>query len=133
MNEYPAQILPQNCKLTHISGFESLIEKTKQWFCNVGLTGPHGKGTLEKQAKKNHEEAGEIIDATATYICACAWGEDPDFYREKLINEIGDNLVTLIGLCEMVEVEPEYALEVAYKRISVRKGTIIDNQFVKDV
>lgn len=105
-----------------------LIEKTKAWFLKVGLTGPDGKGTLSKQAKKNLEEAGEIIEAVAQYEC---WPGEPS--KLEIKKEIGDNLVTLIGLCEMLGTTPQECLRLAYEKISVREGSIIDNQFVKDV
>lgn len=102
-----------------------LIELTKDWFLRVGLTGPNGKGTLSKQAKKNLEEAGEIVEEAAIYI----FGDRSPILLQQ---EIGDNLVTLIGLCEMLGTTPQECLQLAYGKISMRKGSIIDSQFVKE-
>ena len=103
-----------------------LIQLTKNWFLEKGLTGPNGKGTLAAQAKKNLEEAGEIIAEAS--LLEVRWNT-PTF--ERLKGELGDNFVTLIGLCELAETTPEECLGMAYKKISTRKGTIINNQFVK--
>lgn len=110
-----------------------LIEKVKQWGVDRDIIGPLGKATPKSQAKKNLEEAGEIIDAIAAWKHADEFrDQDPDDFREDVIKEIGDNIVTLIMLCDMFETTPEYCLGVAYAKISKRTGTMVGGQFVKD-
>ena len=46
--------------------------------------------------------------------------------------EMGDILVTLIILCEQLEIDPVDCLDMAYEKISKRKGKTIDGVFVKE-
>ena len=124
MNNDYAQPQPSQIKFIPM---HELIELTKQWFLDKGLTGPNGKGTLAAQAKKNLEEGGEIIEAVAQLGC---WPGKPS--ELELKKEIGDNFVTAIGLCELLGTTPEECLQLAYDKISNRKGTIVNNQFVKE-
>ena len=45
--------------------------------------------------------------------------------------EMGDIFVTLIILCEDLEIDPVVCLEMAYEKISKRKGKTINGTFVK--
>lgn len=45
--------------------------------------------------------------------------------------EMGDIFVTLIILCEDLEIDPVVCLEMAYKKISKRHGRTINGTFVK--
>lgn len=45
--------------------------------------------------------------------------------------EMGDIFVTLIILCEQLEIDPVVCLEMAYKKISQRRGRTIDGVFYK--
>ena len=51
---------------------------------------------------------------------------------KKAIVEMGDILVTLIILCEQLHLDPIECLDLAYKKISKRKGKTIDGVFVKE-
>lgn len=46
--------------------------------------------------------------------------------------EMGDIFVTLIILCEQIGIDSEECLEMAYKKISKRKGRTINGQFIKE-
>ena len=46
--------------------------------------------------------------------------------------EMGDIFVTLIILCEQLEIDPVVCLEMAYKKISKRHGRTINGTFVKE-
>lgn len=46
--------------------------------------------------------------------------------------EMGDIFVTLIILCEQLEIDPILCLEMAYKKISHRRGKTIDGKFIKE-
>lgn len=45
--------------------------------------------------------------------------------------EMGDIFVTLIILCEQLDIDPEECLDLAYKKISLRSGKTINGTFVK--
>lgn len=98
--------------------FKKLICATEKWFDDVGLT---KKGNAIKQAEKGCEEAQEFLEA-------CKLGD-----REKMVDELGDRLVTIIGSSILCKIPLEEALYFAYHKISKRvsEGEIIDGTFVK--
>lgn len=49
----------------------------------------------------------------------------------RLKLEMGDIFVTLIILCEDLEIDPIVCLEMAYEKISKRRGRTINGTFVK--
>lgn len=51
--------------------------------------------------------------------------------REHMEDEMGDIFVTLIILCEDLGIDPVVCLEMAYEKISKRKGKTINGTFVK--
>lgn len=51
---------------------------------------------------------------------------------EDMELEMGDIFVTLIILCEQLEIDPVVCLEMAYKKISKRTGKTINGTFVKE-
>ena len=101
-----------------MSKLTELIELTSYWFDDVGLT---TKGTPIKQAEKGVEEAEE-------YLEACKLGD-----REKMIDELGDKFVTLIGDSIIADIPLEEALFFAYQKIQnrVSSGKIVNSTFVK--
>lgn len=50
---------------------------------------------------------------------------------EHVKDEMGDIFVTLIILCEQIGIDPVECLEMAYEKISKRKGKTINGQFIK--
>lgn len=54
-----------------------------------------------------------------------------DITEEKTKLEMGDIFVTLIILCEQIDIDPVKCLEMAYKKISKRTGKTINGQFIK--
>lgn len=52
--------------------------------------------------------------------------------KEHMEDEMGDIFVTLIILCEDLEIDPVVCLEMAYEKISKRKGKTINGTFVKE-
>ena len=50
---------------------------------------------------------------------------------EDMMLEMGDIFVTLIILCEDLEIDPVVCLEMAYEKISKRQGRTINGTFVK--
>lgn len=51
--------------------------------------------------------------------------------KEHMEDEMGDIFVTLIILCEDLEIDPVVCLEMAYEKISKRHGRTINGTFVK--
>lgn len=125
---------------------KTLIDKVKQWRHDKGILGKDGKGTLKGQSKKMIEEANETLVAVSelhTFLNVVQTentNSEYDFamqdYEEKLREEcmdgIGDVLVTLILLADMLDVTLEECLSMAYEEIANRQGKMIDGTFVKD-
>jgi NTP pyrophosphatase (non-canonical NTP hydrolase) len=116
-----------------IINMNELIDKTRQWF--------HDKGIIEnsnplKQLWKTQEELTETRDAVVRYEHLKTL--DVDDIEDLLIEQyeeikdgIGDQIVTLIGVCEMYGFSLEECLQMAYDTISKRNGKMIDGIFVK--
>lgn len=47
-------------------------------------------------------------------------------------DEMGDIFVTLIILCELIGIDPEECLSMAYEKIKDRSGRTINGTFIKD-
>lgn len=52
--------------------------------------------------------------------------------KRRMMNEMGDIFVTLIILCEQLNISPQTCLAMAYDKIKDRKGQTIDGTFVKE-
>ena len=78
------------------------------------------KGTVEKQALKTLEEAGELVLAV---------GQNN---REEIKDAIGDIMVTIIIQSEMQGLKLEECLQSAYDVISKRKGVMNNGTFIKN-
>ena len=99
----------------------------------------------DKQFMKFIEEVFEFRDANTLYLNERngldsefgSYGEiESDSYlqtlEEDLKLEMGDIFVTLIILCEQIGIDPEECLEMAYEKISKRKGRTINGMFYKE-
>ena len=110
-----------------------LIEKTRQWFHDKGII---ANSTPLKQLEKTQEELTETRDAAVRYDylnrleCDDIHDLMIDQYAE-IVDGIGDQIVTLIGVCEFYGVTLEECLKMAYDTISKRSGKMIDGVFVK--
>ena len=96
---------------------ESLFDCIRQWANERGL---YDKGDPKTQYIKLMEETGEIGRALLK--------ED----TEEIIDGIGDAVVVLTNLAELVGVPIEECIQQAYNVISKRKGKMINGTFVKD-
>ena len=74
----------------------------------------------EKQALKMVSEVGELCDAIAVHD------------RAQIIDGMGDTVVTLIILAELLGLDLTECLESAYNVIADRKGKLVDGIFVKE-
>lgn len=98
------------------------------------------------QSRKNLEEAGELLEATAALkalrdIMAMvpSLAQNPAFFMyygatlDAVMDALGDNLVTLINVAALADLDLVKALQSAYNVIKDRRGTLrADGVFVKE-
>ena len=89
----------------------------REWAKERGL---YDKGDPKTQYLKLMEEAGEVGRAILK--------DD----HPEIVDGIGDMVVVLTNLSELVGVSIEECIEQAYNEISKRKGKMINGTFVKD-
>lgn len=94
---------------------DELIEAVMQWGIDHNLTDP------KAQLNKVIEEVGEIAhEVTRNH-----------YSSDELVDSIGDTLVTVIVLSQILDIDPRLALVDAYNVIKDRKGATKDGTFVK--
>lgn len=93
--------------------FEQLALRLNEWRKQRNLADP------KAQTMKVMEEVGELSAAINKQN------------REKLIDSIGDTLVTVILLAQMEGMDPTKCLESAWQVIADRKGKTVNGSFVK--
>lgn len=106
--------------------FEKVKELVLEWADDKDLL--HEENS-DKQFMKFIEEVFEFkteFDSSIGFI-----NRDLVDIREDMMLEMGDIFVTLIILCEDLEIDPVVCLEMAYEKISKRKGKTINGTFVK--
>lgn len=114
--------------------FEELQEKVLEWAGSHDLL---HEENANKQFLKFVEEVFEFkteFDYNGNEFIVCLVDKrmkfTPDtFYNMKL--EMGDIIVTLIILCEQLDIDPAECLEMAYKKIKDRQGKTINGMFYK--
>ena len=89
----------------------------REWADERGL---YEKGDSKTQALKLVEEVGET--------CRAILKED----REEVIDGIGDCVVVLTNLAELVGVPIEICIDAAYQEIKNRKGKMVNGTYKKD-
>ena len=106
--------------------FEKLSKKIIKWADDKDLL---HEENAEKQFMKFIEEVFEfktemdnVLSYTNPYV---------DEAVERMELEMGDIFVTLVILCEQLNLDPFDCLEKAYKKISKRKGKTINGTFIK--
>ena len=92
------------------------FDKIRLWAEDRGL---YHKGDPKTQTLKLMEEAGEI--------CRAVLKDD----REQIIDGIGDCVVVLTNLAELLGTPIEVCINAAYNEIKNRKGKMINGTFVK--
>lgn len=95
---------------------DELIDAVIKWRRDKGIDNPI------MQALKVNEEQGEI----ATEIT------HNRMHGDAMIDALGDTLVTVIVLADILGYDPRECLEAAYGVISHRTGHSVDGCFVKD-
>ena len=99
----------------------NVITDIIQWGRDKKLNSP------KSQLNKVIEEVGEI----AHEITRNNYYLDVDEQPQELVDAIGDTLVTVIILADILNIDPVTALEEAYGAIKDRKGKTEHGTFVK--
>lgn len=79
---------------------------------------------FEMQGLKNYQDSCELLDIEGTL------GKNQMKRNMKL--EMGDIIVTLIVLCKQLDIDIVECLEMAYEKISKRKGKTVNGLFIKE-
>lgn len=99
------------------------------------------KNALEKLGKSlrdNFEGIKEDLDLStesdfeSLKKLVLDWADDKDLLADNMEDEMGDIFVTLIILCEQLNMNPVYCLGRACEKIKDRKGKTINGVFVKE-
>ena len=105
--------------------FEELKTKVEEWANDKDLL--HSENA-DKQFMKFIEEVFEF-KSEMDFIHILGGNE---LNSHDMMLEMGDIFVTLIILCEQLEIDPVLCLEMAYNKIKFRRGKTIDGKFVKE-
>ena len=97
-----------------------LIQAVRDWAEEKGI---FEKATVQTQMEKFLEEVEELKEELTAYN---------KYSNQHVMLEMGDVLVTLIILAEMHNFSIFEALQMAYDKISKRKGKMVDGKFVKE-
>ena len=130
-------IVLDDLELGRFGYFEELRDEVIAWGKDKDLL--HDKNA-EKQFLKFVEEVFEFRDEWLLFVHEynkCSYGEarnTPEVValRENMKLEMGDIFVTLIILCEQLNMDPVYCLREAYEKIKDRKGKTINGVFIKE-
>jgi NTP pyrophosphatase (non-canonical NTP hydrolase) len=112
--------------------FETLSIRVLDWAKERGI---FEKGDALAQLAKTQEELDETIEAIKELQDLNHHGPkmDPALTdMDGVMDGIGDMLVTIIILSEMMNLNPVDCLCVAYEEIKDRTGKMVGGQFVKD-
>ena len=120
--------------------YEKLSKKVVDWAIDRGIL---EKSNPLRQLSKTQEELDETIKAVSILTSIKAGDVEPDLFNTEMRSEeywegevkdgIGDTLVTIIILAEMLGMDTVDCLNEAYNVIKGRTGKMIDGLFVKDV
>lgn len=115
--------------------FEQLREKVEQWAQDKNLL---HKENANKQFMKFIEEVFEF-KTEMDYLCRIGQSSEEAYSdyeqietQENMQLELGDIIVTLIILCKQLDIDIVECLQMAYEKISKRKGKTVNGLFVKE-
>ena len=111
-----------NLLLADCQSVEELIQKVRDWGREKKINNP------AMQFAKINEEIGELAHELTRGNC----GVEGTIPSLETVDAIGDILVTVIIMADIIGVEPISALAEAYKTISKRKGETKNGSFVKE-
>lgn len=95
---------------------DPLIKRVFKWFDDRDMHDP------KAQLNKVLEETGEIAHEITRNR----------YDTPELVDAIGDTMVTVLGLCHHLNIDPVAALNAALVEIEGRKGKTINGSFVKN-
>lgn len=98
-----------------------IVSKIMKWGRDKGINNP------EKQLQKMREETSEATFALVENMIL-----ETTVTEQHLVEEVGDMGVVWLLLCQMLDIDPYYALEVAHNKNKDRKGKTIKGSFVKE-
>lgn len=115
--------------------FEELRENVEKWANDKDLL--HSENA-DKQFMKFIEEVLEF-KSEMDYLCRIGQSSEEVYSdyeqietQENMKLEMGDIFVTLIVLCKQLDIDSVECLQLAYEKISKRRGKTIDGIFVKE-
>lgn len=95
---------------------DDLVAEVIEWGREHNIDNPH------RQLNKALEELGEVAHEMTR-----------DHYNtEEMQDAIGDTLVTIIILADILNFDPLFCLQEAYDTIKTRTGRTSDGNFIKD-
>lgn len=109
--------------------FEELKTKVEEWADDKDLL---HEENADKQFMKFIEEVFEFKREIDISNLRRLVGDNKDFISRDINLEMGDIFVTLIILCKQLGIDCVECLQLAYDKISKRKGKTIDGTFVKE-
>ena len=107
--------------------FEKLSKKIIKWAKDRDLL--HRKNA-PKQFLKCIEEVFEF-KSEMDLVERTEHNKLRELYTERMKDEMGDIIVTIIILCKQLDIDPLVCLEKAYKKIEARTGKTINGTFIK--
>lgn len=107
--------------------FEDLKTKVEEWANDKDLL--HVLNA-DKQFMKFMEEVFEFKSEMDVYFDGAETLKSLN--KEYMEDEMGDIFVTLIILCNQLGIDPVECLDMAYEKISKRKGKTVNGLFVKE-
>lgn len=109
--------------------FEELKTKVEEWADDKDLL---HEENADKQFMKFIEEVFEFKREIDISNLRRLVGDNKDFISRDINLEMGDIFVTLIILCKQLGIDCVECLQLAYDKISKRRGKTIDGTFVKE-
>ena len=107
--------------------FEELKTKVEEWAKDKDLL---HEENAEKQFMKFIEEVFEFKSEMDVYFDGAETLKSLN--KEYMEDEMGDIFVTLIVLCNQLGIDCVECLEMAYEKISKRKGKTVNGLFIKE-
>jgi len=106
-----------------------LSENIINWAGRIGI---FAKSTPLKQLEKSQEELTEFRDEVTRLVLLREMGYSSKVTEEKAKMELGDLIVTLRIVAEMMETNLEECEGMAFEKIDGRSGKMVRGVFVKD-
>jgi len=96
---------------------DNIFDNIRSWADQRGI---YAEGDAKTQLIKLYEETGELSESLLK-------GN-----KQDIVDAIGDSVVVLTNLAELIGVRIEDCISAAYEEISARSGKMINGTFVKD-